>query len=87
RIIADIDADKDVTLEDVEDEKNAEFEKNADVQGRLEESQAKVYHIDLEHDGKVLSMQDDELKPAELQEVIEVVTAAKLMTEVVTTTT
>nr|GEU76555.1 hypothetical protein [Tanacetum cinerariifolium] len=55
-----------------------------DDQGRPEESQAKVYHIDLEHDDKVLSMQDDEPEPGELQEVIEVVTTAKLMTEVVT---
>nr|GEX07510.1 hypothetical protein [Tanacetum cinerariifolium] len=74
-IIANIDADKDVTLKDdaivakeVEVEKNAEVDKDADVQGRLEESQAKVYHIELEHADKVLSMQDDEPKPAELQE-------------------
>nr|GEV14086.1 hypothetical protein [Tanacetum cinerariifolium] len=52
--------------------------------GRLEESQAKVYHIDLEHADKVLSMQDNKPEPAELKEVIEVVTTAKLMTEVVT---
>nr|GEU43311.1 hypothetical protein [Tanacetum cinerariifolium] len=51
--------------------------------GRQEESQAQVYHLDLEHAGKVLSMQDDEIEPAELKEVIEVVTTAKLMTEVV----
>nr|GEX97286.1 hypothetical protein [Tanacetum cinerariifolium] len=31
----------------------------ADVQRRPEESQAKVYHIDLEHTDKVLSMQDE----------------------------
>nr|GFA50276.1 hypothetical protein [Tanacetum cinerariifolium] len=87
-IIAKIDADKDVTLEEVVAEvgtaKDAEVEKNADVQGRLEESQAQVYHIDPEHADKVLSMQDDEPDPAELKEVIEVVTTAKLMTEVVT---
>nr|GFC36915.1 hypothetical protein [Tanacetum cinerariifolium] len=65
-------------------EKTAEVKKDADVQGRLEESQAKVYHIDLEHADKVLSMQDDVEEPVELQEVIEVVTTAKLMTEVVT---
>nr|GEV65270.1 hypothetical protein [Tanacetum cinerariifolium] len=87
RIIELIDADKDVTLEEVEVEKNVKVEKNADVQGRLEESQAKVYHIDLEHSDKVLSMQDDEPEPTELQEVIEVVTNAKLMTEVVTAAT
>nr|GEW42216.1 reverse transcriptase domain-containing protein [Tanacetum cinerariifolium] len=86
-IIANIDVDKDVTLEEVEVEKTTEVEKDADVQGRLEESQAKVYHIDLEHADKVLSMQDDEPEPAELQEVIEVVTTAKLMTEVVTAAT
>nr|GEZ45022.1 hypothetical protein [Tanacetum cinerariifolium] len=50
--------------------------------GRLPESQAKVYHLDLEPAKKVFSMQDtDEAEPAEVQEVIEVVTAVKLMTE------
>nr|GEX07642.1 hypothetical protein [Tanacetum cinerariifolium] len=86
-IIADLDEDKDVTLEDVEVEKNDEVEKNADVYGRLKESQATVYHIDIEHADKVLSIQDDEPEPAELKEVIEVVTTAKLMTEVVTAAT
>nr|GEU98583.1 putative reverse transcriptase domain-containing protein [Tanacetum cinerariifolium] len=57
--IAELDADEDVTLEEVD----AKISKDADVQGRLEESQAKV------------------------EEVLEVVTAAKLMTEVVTTAT
>nr|GEU84842.1 hypothetical protein [Tanacetum cinerariifolium] len=61
-------------------------ESSADT-GRLEESQAKVYHLDLEHAQKVLSMQDDEVEPAELTEVIKVVTIAKLMTEVVTAAT
>nr|GEW86278.1 hypothetical protein [Tanacetum cinerariifolium] len=86
-ITADLDAEKDVTLEEVDVEKNAKVKKNANVQGRLEESQAKVYHIDLEHADKVLSIQDDEPEPAKLQEVIEVVTTAKLMTEVVTAAT
>nr|GEX00833.1 hypothetical protein [Tanacetum cinerariifolium] len=45
------------------------------------------YHIDLEHADKVLSMQDDEPEPAELKEVIEVVTIGKLMIKVVTTAT
>nr|GEW12796.1 ribonuclease H-like domain-containing protein [Tanacetum cinerariifolium] len=83
-IIAELDAYKDVTLEEVDTAKDAEIEKNADVQGRQEESQAQVYHIDLKHANKVLSMQDDEPEPAELKEVIEVVTTTKLMTEVVT---
>nr|GEV99724.1 hypothetical protein [Tanacetum cinerariifolium] len=78
--IAQLDADKDVTLVD------AEEDINADVQGRLAESQAKVYHMDLQHAEKVLSMQDtDEEESAKVEEVIEVVTAAKLIIEVVTT--
>nr|GEW35025.1 ribonuclease H-like domain-containing protein [Tanacetum cinerariifolium] len=55
-IIELIDADKDVSLENVESEKDAD----------------------------VLSMQDDELEPTELKEVVEVFTTTKLMTEVVT---
>nr|GEV44543.1 ribonuclease H-like domain-containing protein [Tanacetum cinerariifolium] len=63
---------------------DAEIEESADVQGRQAESQVQIYQIDLEHADKVLSMQDDEVEPAELQEVVEVVTTAKLITEVVT---
>nr|GEU34863.1 hypothetical protein [Tanacetum cinerariifolium] len=88
RIIANMDADKDITLKDVTDIAkevivDAEIEENADVQGRQAESQAQIYQIDLEHVDKVLSMQDDKLEPAELQEVVEVVTTTKLMTKVV----
>nr|GEY88030.1 ribonuclease H-like domain-containing protein [Tanacetum cinerariifolium] len=82
--IAELDVDEDVTLEEVD----AEVPKDTDVQGRLPESQAHVYHLDLEHAQKVLSMQEtDEAEPAEVEEVIEVVTATKLMIEVVTTAT
>nr|GEW25309.1 ribonuclease H-like domain-containing protein [Tanacetum cinerariifolium] len=78
--IAKLDVDEDVTLVDVEKDMNT------DVQGRLAESQAKVYHLDLQHAKKVLSMQDTyEAEHAKVEEVIEVVIAAKLMTEVVTT--
>nr|GEX05973.1 ribonuclease H-like domain, reverse transcriptase, RNA-dependent DNA polymerase [Tanacetum cinerariifolium] len=52
--------------------------------GRQAESQAQIYQINLEHANKVLSMQDDKVEPSELQEVVEVVTTAKLITEVVT---
>nr|GEZ56643.1 hypothetical protein [Tanacetum cinerariifolium] len=48
--IAEIDAYEDVTLEEVA----AEVAKEVAVQGRLEESQAHVYHLDLEHAQKVL---------------------------------
>nr|GEY66353.1 hypothetical protein [Tanacetum cinerariifolium] len=40
-----------------------------------------IYHIDLDHSSKVLSMQEDDL---EVQEVVEVVTTAKLIKDVVT---
>nr|GEV01613.1 hypothetical protein [Tanacetum cinerariifolium] len=62
-IIADIEANEDVTLKDVAAvakevsvEKNVEVKKDADVQGRHEESQAEAYHIDLEHVDKVLKV-------------------------------
>nr|GEV81382.1 hypothetical protein [Tanacetum cinerariifolium] len=55
-------------------------------QGRKAESQAEIYKIDLEHASKVLNMQDDESEPAKVQEVVDVVTTAKIITEVVTAT-
>nr|GEW19909.1 retrovirus-related Pol polyprotein from transposon TNT 1-94 [Tanacetum cinerariifolium] len=80
--IAELDANKDITLEDID----AKVAMNVDVQGRLAESQAKLYHLDLQHAKKVLSMQDtNEAEHAEVEEVIKVVTVAKLMTKVVTT--
>nr|GEZ50526.1 hypothetical protein [Tanacetum cinerariifolium] len=42
---------------------------------------AEIYNLDLEHSFKVLSMQEDD---SEVQEVVEVVTTAKLITDVVT---
>nr|GEY37844.1 hypothetical protein [Tanacetum cinerariifolium] len=80
--IAELDADEDVSLLDVD----AEVEMDTNIQGRMAESQAKAYNLDLQHFEKVLSMQDtDEVEPDEVEEVLEVVTAAKLMIEVVTT--
>nr|GEV50794.1 putative reverse transcriptase domain-containing protein [Tanacetum cinerariifolium] len=74
------DADEDVTLEEVD----AEGTKDADVQGRLEESQAKVYHLDLEHAEKVLSMQEtDEAELDEVEEVIEGCLGQAALTEAV----
>nr|GEU71976.1 hypothetical protein [Tanacetum cinerariifolium] len=46
--IAELDANEDITIETVDAE-------DADVQGRLLESQAQVYHSDLEHADKVLN--------------------------------
>nr|GFD29742.1 hypothetical protein [Tanacetum cinerariifolium] len=77
-IIVDIDADEDVTLKDVAAvakdvavvEKIAEIKENVDFQGRQAESQAQIYQIDLEHADKILSIQDDEVEPIKLQEVV-----------------
>nr|GFB43860.1 hypothetical protein [Tanacetum cinerariifolium] len=79
-----LDADKDVTLVYVD----AKVEMDANIQGMMVESQAKVYSLDLQHTEKVLSMQDtDEVEPAEVEEVLKVITTAKLMIKVVTTAT
>nr|GEX87412.1 hypothetical protein [Tanacetum cinerariifolium] len=90
RMIADMDEDANVVLEDAKDVaadakdgQDADIDENADIQGRRVESQAQIYKIDLEH--KVLSMQDkEESEPAELQEVVDVVTTTKIITKVVT---
>nr|GEU87145.1 hypothetical protein [Tanacetum cinerariifolium] len=56
-----------------------------DVEVYLEEAQAKAYNSDLQHSEKVHIMQDiNEEQPIEMEEVLEVVTTAKLITEVVT---
>nr|GEY75180.1 hypothetical protein [Tanacetum cinerariifolium] len=81
RMIDALDSDAGVILmDDKEKEKKAEEAKVAgddQVQGR----QAKIYKIDMDHASKVLSMQEDEPK---VQEVVDVVSTAKLITEVVT---
>nr|GEV04468.1 copia protein [Tanacetum cinerariifolium] len=92
RMIADMDADADVVLEEAKevaadnakDNQDTNVLVNANIQGMTAESQAKIYKIDLDHANKVLSMQEEESEPAELQEVVNVVTTAKIITEVVT---
>nr|GEZ11716.1 hypothetical protein [Tanacetum cinerariifolium] len=79
RMINDLDKDDVVALvEDKEKENKEEEVKDNQVQGR----QAEIYKIDLDHASKVLSIQED--KPAEVQEVVDVVTTAKLIIEIVT---
>nr|GEU97834.1 hypothetical protein [Tanacetum cinerariifolium] len=68
RIIAEVDQDDVVVLQD----------------DKEEDKEAEIYKIDMDHANKVLSMQEDKTKPAEVQEVVDVVTTAKLITEVVT---
>nr|GEU51348.1 uncharacterized mitochondrial protein AtMg00810-like [Tanacetum cinerariifolium] len=81
--------DDDVAVEksvDAKDGQVADVEDNADIQGRTAESQAEIYKIDMDHANKVLSMQEEELEPIKLQEVMNIVTTAKIITKVVTAT-
>nr|GFA10602.1 hypothetical protein [Tanacetum cinerariifolium] len=88
RKIDELDKDDVVALmDDKEEDKKEEKAKVVEddqVQGRQAESQAEIYKIDMDHASKVLSMQEGE--PAEVQEVVDVVTTAKLITKVVTAT-
>nr|GEV71077.1 hypothetical protein [Tanacetum cinerariifolium] len=77
RMIDDMDMNEGIEL--AKDAKVAESEgRNA---AEHAEKQAKIYNLDMDHSLKVLSMQEDD---SEVQEVVEVVTTAKLITEVVT---
>nr|GEV57882.1 putative ribonuclease H-like domain-containing protein [Tanacetum cinerariifolium] len=68
------------------EEENRVLKELHNVEINLEEAWAKLYRIDLEHPGKVLSMQDvNDEEPTDVEEVLKVVKAAKLMTKVVTT--
>nr|GEY91472.1 hypothetical protein [Tanacetum cinerariifolium]GEZ07166.1 hypothetical protein [Tanacetum cinerariifolium] len=91
RMIVEMDHDDAVVLKDdkevadsVKDVEEAKVDESAQVQGRQAKFQAKIYKIDMDHANKVLSMPEDETEPAEVQEVVDVVTTAKLITEVVT---
>nr|GFB97057.1 hypothetical protein [Tanacetum cinerariifolium] len=53
RIIVDMDQDEGIKLETGQ-------EKDAEVEGRHADKQAEIYHIDLDHSSKVLSMQEDD---------------------------
>nr|GEY45501.1 copia protein [Tanacetum cinerariifolium] len=95
RMIAKMDEDDVVVLKDdkeedrevadaVKDVEEAKVDESAQYQERQAGSQAEIYKIDMDHANKVLSMEEDETKPAEVQEVVDVVTNTKLITEVVT---
>nr|GFB10204.1 hypothetical protein [Tanacetum cinerariifolium] len=73
RMIVDMDQDKGIELVTIQEKD--------EIEGRHADKQAKIYNIDLDHSSKVLSMQEDDTK---VQEAVEIVTTAKLMTEVVT---
>nr|GEX33509.1 hypothetical protein [Tanacetum cinerariifolium] len=75
-------------IDDLDKDEGIELVKDVDItktEGRhaaeQAEKQAEIYHLDLDHSSKVLSMQEDD---SEVQEVVKVVTTAKLKTDVVT---
>nr|GFA18309.1 hypothetical protein [Tanacetum cinerariifolium] len=84
RMIDDLDKDERIELvvDQVKDADTTETEGRHAVEQA--EKQSEIYHLDLDHPSKVLSMQEDD---SEVQEVVEVVTTAKLITEVVTAAT
>nr|GEW52846.1 putative ribonuclease H-like domain-containing protein [Tanacetum cinerariifolium] len=77
-IIDELDTDEGAVLmnEKEESEEIRDNTSDAQVKGR----QADIYQIDMDHAAKVLSMQKDE---SEVQEAVEVVTTAKMITKVV----
>nr|GEV28042.1 serine/threonine-protein kinase SRPK-like [Tanacetum cinerariifolium] len=82
RMIDELDRDEGVALTaKKEEERKTKEVKNSAGDNQVKGKQAEIYQIDMDHPSKVLSMQEDE--PAEVEEVVEVVTTAKLITEVV----
>nr|GEZ09349.1 hypothetical protein [Tanacetum cinerariifolium] len=73
RISVDMEIDEGIELQ-------VDQEKDAEIKGRHADTQAEICNIDLDHSSKVLSMQED----TEVQEAVEVVTTARLITQVVT---
>nr|GEZ78860.1 hypothetical protein [Tanacetum cinerariifolium] len=81
RMIAELDRDEGVALMDDEGAKKKAEEAQVAGDDQVKGRQAEIYKIDMDHVSKVLSMQEDEPK---VQKVVDVVTTAKLITEVVT---
>nr|GEW04926.1 hypothetical protein [Tanacetum cinerariifolium] len=82
-MIDDLDSDAGFALMDNKDEEKKAKEAKVAGEDQVQGRQAKIYQIDIDHASKVLCMQKDE--PAEVQEVVDVVTSAKMIIEVVTT--
>nr|GEV14968.1 hypothetical protein [Tanacetum cinerariifolium] len=81
-MIDELDRDEGVALTAKKEEKRkTEEAKNSDGDDQVKGRQVEIYQIDMDHPSKVLSMQEDE--PTKVEEVLEVVTTAKLITEVV----
>nr|GEW89876.1 hypothetical protein [Tanacetum cinerariifolium] len=80
RIIDKLDKDEDAVLMSEKEEKEIKEVKDITGDAQVEGRQDDIYQIDMDHAAKVLSMQEDE---PEIQEAVEVVTTAKLITKVI----
>nr|GEV36248.1 hypothetical protein [Tanacetum cinerariifolium] len=78
RIIDELDKDEGAVL--MNEKKETEEVRDITGDAQVEGKQAKIYQINMDHAAKVLRMQKDEPK---IKEAVEVVTTAKLITEVV----
>nr|GEU77779.1 putative ribonuclease H-like domain-containing protein [Tanacetum cinerariifolium] len=86
RMIGELDRDEGIELMgEKEEEKKTEQAKDISYDDQVERRQAEIYQIDMDHPSKVLSMQEDE--SAEVEKVVEVVTTAKLITELTAAST
>nr|GFC32634.1 hypothetical protein [Tanacetum cinerariifolium] len=72
------------TSQRVKSSDDMDNEKYAEVEGRHADKQAELYNLDQDHSSKVLIMQEGD---TEVQKAVEIVTTAKLMTEVITAAT
>nr|GEW75970.1 hypothetical protein [Tanacetum cinerariifolium] len=86
RMLDELDRDEGIELMGEKEEKKKDIANDDQAEGRhakiQAEKQAEIYQIDMDDAAKVLIMHEDEL--IEVQEVVEVVTTGKLITEVVT---
>nr|GEW50066.1 hypothetical protein [Tanacetum cinerariifolium] len=81
RMIVELDKDEGIELMGEKEKTKQSKDIAHDVQGEgRHERQAEIYQIDMDHAAKVLSMQEDETR---VHEVVDVVTTAKMITEVV----
>nr|GEY78455.1 hypothetical protein [Tanacetum cinerariifolium] len=77
-----VETSDETVMDDVSNQGRMIAEMDQDADGRNAESQAEIYKIDLKHANKVLSIHKEESEPTEVQEVVDIVTTAKLIIEV-----
>nr|GEV10479.1 putative ribonuclease H-like domain-containing protein [Tanacetum cinerariifolium] len=83
-----VDTSDDIVMDDVSKQGRMPADIDADVDVSLEDAREVIVEnsdAEIDQSVEVLSMQDNDGETAELQEVVKVVTTAKLITEVVTT--